>query len=212
MKFLKIMFYPIIFSFFIIGSYPSLERQDSREISSIESQIIKNNEFVQNGIRLEYETLNSIEDEINKLEKNINKELGINVEISNNTITYKDSLKTIKIIVWKEEKVNKVQISYLNEMENKLILELEKEVSKIKSKESENHKYFLFTKVKIIEKKTYEIVENNINEESIQRINIHNGSTLKGFSKNGTRINVGYIKYNTGEYLIVGSPIIFETY
>lgn len=212
MKFFKVIFYPIIFSFLIIESYPSLERKDSREISNIESQITKNNEFVQNGIRLEYETLNSIEDEINKLEKNINKELEINVEISNNTINYKDSLKTIKIIVWKEENINKVQINYLNEMENKFILELEKEVSKIKSKESENHKYFLFTKVKIIENKTYEIIENNINKESIQKLNIHNGSTLKGFSKNGTRINVGYVKYNTGEYLIVGSPIIFETY
>lgn len=212
MKLLKIILYPIIFSFLIIGSVPSLERKDSRVISSIESEIIKNNDFIQNGIRLEYETLNSIEDEINKLKKNINKELEINVEVSNNTITYKDSLKEIKIIIWKEENINKVQINYLNQKEDKFILSLEEEVNEIKSKESENHKYFLFTKVKILEKKTYETIQNNIDKESIQKVNIHNGSTLKGFSKNGTRINVGYIKYDTGEYLIVGSPIIFETY
>lgn len=212
MKFFKVIFYPIILSFLIIGSYPSLDKKDSREISNIESQITKNNEFVQNGIRLEYETLNSIEDEINKLIEKINKELEINVEVSNNTITYKDSLKEIKIIVWKEEKINKVQINYLNQNKNKFILDLEKEVNKIKSKESKNHKYFLFTKVKIIEKKVYESIQNNIKKESIQKIDIHNGSTLKGISKNGTRINVGYIKYDTGEYLIVGSPIIFETY
>lgn len=212
MKLFKMIFYPMIFSFLIIGSIPSLERKDSREINNIESKITENNDFVQNGIRLEYETLNSIEEEISKLEKNINKELEINVEISKNTITYNDSLKQIKIIVWKEENINKVQISYLNQLENISLLELEKEVSKIKSKESENYKYFLFTKVKILERGTYETIQNSINKESIQRINIHNGSTLKGVTKNGTRINVGYIKYNTGEYLIVGSPIIFETY
>ena len=212
MKFLKIMFYPIVISFLIIGSYTSLDRKDSRELSNIESQITKNNEFVQNGIRLEYETLNSIEDEINKLMEKINEELEINVEVSNNTITYKDSLKEIKIIVWKEADINKVQINYLNQIKDKFILDLEKEVNKIKSKESKNHKYFLFTKVKIIEMKIYESIKNNINKESIQKIDIHNGSTLKAISKNGTRINVGYIKYDTGEYLIVGSPIIFETY
>lgn len=212
MKFFKITLYPIILSFLIIGSVPTLERKDSRGINNIESEIIENNDFIQNGIRLEYETLNSIEEEINELKENINKELEINVEVSNNTITYEDSLKEIKIIVWNEEDINKVQINYLNQIENKFILDLEKEVNEIKSKESENYKYFLFTKVKILEEKTYEIVQNNINKESTQKIDIHNGSTLKGFSKNGTRINVASIKYNTGEYLIVGSPIIFETY
>jgi hypothetical protein len=212
MKFLKITLYPIIFSFLIIGSVPTLERKDSRDINNIELEITKNNDFIQNGIRLEYETLNSVEDEINKIEKNINEELEINVEVSNNIITYKDSLKEIKVIVWKDEKINKVQISYLNQLKNKNILNLEKEVNKIKSKKGQNYKYFLYTKVKILDEKAYEVVENNINKESIQRMDIHNGSTFKGISKNGTRINVGYIKYDTGEYLIVGSPIIFETY
>ena len=212
MKFFKITLYPIIFSFLIIGSVPNLERKDSRDINNIESEIKKNNDFIQNGIRLEYETLNSIEDEISKIEKNINEKLEINVGISNNTITYKDSLKEIKIIVWKAENVNKVQISYLNQLENKNILNLEKEVNKIKSKKGQNHKYFSYTKVKILDEKPYEVIENNIDKESIQRIDIHNGSTFNGISKNGTRINVGYIKYDTGEYLIVGTPIIFETY
>jgi len=212
MKFLKITLYPIIFSFLIIGSVPTLERKDSRDINNIELEITKNNDFIQNGIRLEYETLNSVEDEINKIEKSINEELEINVEVSNNTITYKDPLKEIKVIVWKAEKINKVQISYLNQLKNKNILNLENEVNKIKSKKGQNYKYFLYTKVKILDEKAYEVVENNINKESIQRIDIHNGSAFKGISKNGTRINVGYIKYDTGEYLIVGSPIIFETY
>ncbi|WP_300385566.1 hypothetical protein [Clostridium sp.] len=212
MKFFKITFYPIILSFLIIGSVPNFERKDSIEINKIESEITESNDFIQNGIRLEYETLNSVEDERSKIEKNINNELGINVEVSHNTITYKDSLKEIKIIIWEEEKINKVQISYLNQSKNKSILNLEKEVNKIKSKESKNYKYFLFTKVKIIDEESYEIIKNNINKESIQKVDIYNGSTLKGITKSGTRINVGYISYDTGEYLIVGSPIIFETY
>ena len=43
-------------------------------------------------------------------------------------------------------------------------------------------------------------------------INIENGKVGRAFLKDNTRVNLGYVKYNTGEYIIIGTPVIFVTY
>jgi len=92
---------------------------------------------------------------------------------------------------------------------------LRNELKQIQNIAAENIKYFNFIKVKIIEEQKQHIletIENNVKKDTLEVIDIHNGSVAKGELKDGNRINIGYIKYDTGEYLIIGTPVIFVTY
>jgi hypothetical protein len=54
-----------------------------------------------------------------------------------------------------------------------------------------------------------------VNENYIRKINIlkiNNGYTGTGYLSNGEKINFALVKYNTGSYIIIGTPIIFTTY
>ena len=43
-------------------------------------------------------------------------------------------------------------------------------------------------------------------------IQVHNGYVGKSTLKSGERISYAIMKYNTGLYVIIGTPIIFTTY
>ena len=43
-------------------------------------------------------------------------------------------------------------------------------------------------------------------------LEISNGSIAKATLMDGTNINIGQISYDTGSYLIIGTPVIFITY
>ena len=53
---------------------------------------------------------------------------------------------------------------------------------------------------------------NQINEDTIEEAYISNGKVIKANLVDGSRVNIGQISYNTGDYLIVGTPVIFITY
>ena len=48
--------------------------------------------------------------------------------------------------------------------------------------------------------------------KTLEVLNIHNGSVGKAELYDGNKINMGFTKYDTGEYLIIGTPVIFVTY
>ena len=73
-------------------------------------------------------------------------------------------------------------------------------------------KYFDFIKLKIIEEEkdeTKEIIKIIVDKEFLE---VENGIIGKGILKDNTKINIGYMQYDTGEYLIIGTPVIFITY
>ena len=45
-----------------------------------------------------------------------------------------------------------------------------------------------------------------------ESLNINNGYISEAISENDQDINIGRIKYDTGSYLIIGTPVIFVTY
>ena len=57
---------------------------------------------------------------------------------------------------------------------------------------------------------TYFDLKNSIGE--FEKLDISNGSVAKATMIDSTNINIGQITYDTGSYLIIGTPIIFVTY
>ena len=47
---------------------------------------------------------------------------------------------------------------------------------------------------------------------SLEVLNISNGMIAKGILKEGSKVNFADVTYDTGEYLILGTPVIFITY
>ena len=58
----------------------------------------------------------------------------------------------------------------------------------------------------------FEDIENKLKINISESLDISNGSIAKATMMDGTDINIGQITYDTGSYLIIGTPIIFVTY
>lgn len=205
----------IVLSLIIIGAVPTKSELPSDNFDFIENQIKESSEFIQNGIKVEYSVSQSISKEISRIEKYFNLNFRKNVQTDGNSIIYDDSTKQIKALVWSDNENTKVQIIYINNDKNANTFHLKKELNQIQNIAAKNIKYFNFIKVKIIEERKQnllEILKNNIDKDTLEIINIHNGSVGKANLYNGNKVNIGFVKYDTGEYLVIGTPVIFITY
>ena len=55
-------------------------------------------------------------------------------------------------------------------------------------------------------------LEKNLNIKVNEYLDINNGCVAEATFEDNQHINIGQIKYDTGSYLIIGTPIIFVTY
>lgn len=80
---------------------------------------------------------------------------------------------------------------------------------------AKNIKYFNFVKVKIIEEqkqKVLDLLKSNIDEKTLEELNILNGKVAKGILIDGSKINFSFMTYDKENYLVLGTPVIFITY
>lgn len=205
----------ISLSLLIIGAVPITSELFSDNFNFMETELVKKGDFIQNGIKVEYSISQPINKEFSVLEEKFKKNYGENVQSNENSIFYKDSIKEVKAVLWSDDKNTKVQITYINNNKNANTFQLKKELKQIENIAAKNIKYFNFIKVKIIEdqkQNLLDILKNNIDIETLEILNIHNGSVGKAELYDANKINIGLIKYDTGEYLIIGTPVIFVTY
>lgn len=87
-------------------------------------------------------------------------------------------------------------------------------MQEIRSNNFIDERYFSFIKgkLKVEDKNIFEDIENKLKIKVSKNLNISNGSIAKATMMDGTNINIGQITYDTGSYLIIGTPIIFVTY
>lgn len=211
---MKLMFV-ISLSLLIIGAVPIKSELFSDNFDFMETEFIEISDFIQNGIKVEYSISQPINKEFSLLKENFKKSFGENVQSNENIIVYKDSIKEIKAILWSNNENTKVQISYINNDKNANTFQLKQELKQIQNIAAKNIKYFNFIKVKIIEDQKQNLLDtlkNNIDMKTLEVLNIHNGSVGKAELYDGNKINMGFTKYDTGEYLIIGTPVIFVTY
>ncbi len=213
-KYLRIL--PIlIFVLLVVGTVPVKSELISDDFYFLEDRIINYGTFIENGVRLEYSTKNAVEDEILKLKNNFEKQFKVKVNIDNNIISINQAYREIKAIVWRNKGDTKVQVTYVNNDNKSTTNQLKKELEQIQYFATKNIKYFNFVKVKIIEERKQNILDllkSNVDEKTLEELNILNGKVAKGKLMDGSKINFSFMTYDEENYLVIGTPVIFITY
>ena len=215
---MKIKFYIIslvIFSLLLVGATQSDSFNSPSFFDLNEQAIIENGGFIENGVRVNYSSKENIEIEYERLLREISKKNIKDFQFSNNKIMYKGPDKSINIVLWEEENNIKVEITYINNDSSKTSLSLKKELEEIQNNNSTEERYYAFVKGKIEEysyDKINKVLMNSIKEDTLKVIDIYNGYTATATFKDNQRINIGYMKYDSGRQIIIGTPVIFTTY
>ena len=205
----------LIFVLLTIGTVQVKSEAISDKFYFLEDNINNYGTFIENGVRLEYSTHNSIENEILRLKNSFEKQLKGEVNVDKNAIIIEENNKEIRVIVWSNKEDTKVQISYVNNDSKITTNQIKKELEQIEDFATRNIKYFNFVKVKIIEERKQNILEvlrSNVKKETLEELNIYNGKVSKSILIDGSKINFAFMEYDNQEYLVIGTPVIFITY
>ena len=124
---MKLMFV-LSLSLLIIGAVPIRSESNSDNFDFMETEFIKNSDFIQNGIKVEYSIGQPVNKEFSLLKENFKKSFGQDIEANENIIVYKDLIKEIKVVVWSNDEDTKVQITYINNDKNANTFQLKQEL------------------------------------------------------------------------------------
>lgn len=195
--------------FLSIGAIPN---SNKNEFNLLEEKIKKVNEFVENGVRVHYELLNDI-NEYENIKNAFLLEFEENVIEEKNRISYEDNDTKVIASFFNNEDELFVQIDYISKNKDYITNDIQGKLEQIINNKSKKVKYFSYIKLRIIEEnKIYNDAIINENLKDKEMINIENGKVGKALLEDGTRVNIGYVRYNTGDYIIIGTPVIFITY
>ncbi|WP_195955479.1 hypothetical protein [Clostridium saudiense] len=204
----------LIFSLLIIGGkeYKCESKEDS--FSKIEGYVINNYDFVQNGIKLEYTVDEKLCKEYLRIKQFFEENNFLVLSTENNNITAENENIDYSINICEYNDLIKVQVILINNDVSKSEEELKKLSQKIRNDNFINERYFSFIKGKLNtqDKNLIDDLEKNLNIKVNEYLDINNGCVAEATFEDNQHINIGQIKYDTGSYLIIGTPIIFVTY
>lgn len=204
----------LIFSLLIIGGkeYKCESKEDS--FSKIEGYVINNYDFVQNGIKLEYTFDEKLCKEYLRIKQFFEENNFLVLSTENNNITAESENIDYSINICEYNDLIKVQVILINNDVSKSEEELKKLSQKIRNDNFINERYFSFIKGKLNtqDKNLIDDLEKNLNIKVNEYLDINNGCVAEATFEDNQHINIGQIKYDTGSYLIIGTPIIFVTY
>ena len=204
----------LIFSLLIIGGkeYKCESKEDS--FSKIEGYVINNYDFVQNGIKLEYTVDEKLCKEYLRIKQFFEENNFLVLSTENNNITAESENIDYSINICEYNDLIKVQVILINNDVSKSEEELKKLSQKIRNDNFINERYFSFIKGKLNtqDKNLIDDLEKNLSIKINEYLDINNGCVAEATFEDNQHINIGQIKYDTGSYLIIGTPIIFVTY
>jgi len=206
----------IVLSFLNIGAISNKVNNAKNSFSVLETNITNISEFQENGAKLQYKTRDNIGKESARIKEYLTNNInGSYREINKNQFEIFNNNFYTNIKMWCEDKYTYVEITLINKSAKYTTVDLKTILEKSENKKSENKQYFFYYEGK--EKgldNNYSIdklaKENNIQKTNL--LNINNGYTGTGYLNNGDKVNFALTKYNTGSYIIIGTPIIFATY
>lgn len=202
----------ILFSLLIINGVEYECSESEKYYRYMEDILIENYDFVQNGVKVEYITNTSINEEKDRIIDTLKKDSKSNIDIVSNNIVCFDDALTYNISLIDGDRT-KVEIIIINNLEVFKSTDLRQAVEEIKSNKCIDERIYYFSKVKVNEEKNIlPFILDGINEDTIEEAEISNGKVLRAEFIDGSKINLGQINYDTGEYIIIGTPIIFVTY
>ncbi|MBS4957260.1 MAG: hypothetical protein E6176_02260 [Clostridium celatum] len=211
----KIFFvFLLIFSLLIING-KEYECEAKKDLfNEVERYVLSEYEFIQNGMKLEYTIKADISDELDRIDKIFQSKNDLVVTKSENSISAKSENINYSVNIYNYSKLTKVEVIVINTDKTLSESYLRLLVEEIRNSNFINERYFSFIKGKIKTegKNIFEDVENKLKIIINENIDISNGSIAKATMIDGTNLNIGQITYDTGSYLIIGTPIIFVTY
>lgn len=218
-KFVFLLVIIIVISLIICQSTLFKSNINISENEAIMKKVIHEKyKILQSGVKFQYSVKNNLVKEKNRIADIL--ELSKNEFIVNENGFYFN------------KKINKddylIKGSYINNNESFIEIELiknnendienlKKKFEKVQNNLTSNEQYFSFIKGKLkLDNEDEKIRINNILEkkgvQNQEEINLHNGTTAIIEFKDKTKINYSLCNYNTGQYLIIGTPNIFITY
>lgn len=203
----------VLLSFFNMGAI-SKNNIKSYSFDNLESAYINKSDFVENGVKIEYKTKNSIGYEKDRVINYIsNNYLATSEDTKdNNIIFYNDDLQ-IELEFWKDDLYTYTAVIVVNRNPNKKTEELTKTLKGLVSDDFNEFQCYKYYKGKIPRNNENEYTDDMHNRIcKSNMISLNNGYTGSGYCINGEKINFAISNYNTGAYVIVGTPIIFTTY
>ena len=207
----------------VIGSITMGEKvsvlEDMGEWSKIQYKnntgyILNEYEFIENGIKLEYIVKADINYEFKRINEIFKSKNDLIVTTSELCISAKGKNINYNVNIYNYNGLTKVEVIAINKDKTLSQKNLELLVQEIRNSNFIDERYFSFIKGKIEteEKNIFEDVENKLKIKINEKLDISNGSVAKATMIDSTNINIGQITYDTGSYLIIGTPIIFVTY
>lgn len=203
-----------IFSLLIING-KEYECEAKKDLfNEVEQYVLNEYEFIQNGMKLEYTTKVDIDDEFDRIDKIFQSKNDLIVTRSENYISAKSENINYSVNIYNYGRLTKVEVIVINTDKTLSESYLRVLVEEIRSSNFINERYFSFIKgkIKTEDKNVFEDVENKLKIKINENLDISNGSIAKATMIDGTNLNIGQITYDTGSYLIIGTPVIFVTY
>ncbi len=178
-----------------------------------EESIIEYNFFCENGVKCNYTTCEKAEKEINRIKSLIIKYKNLDyIKTSKNYLEAKGDNKEIYIYTYNNKIGCKVEIKIVNYEKRNNVNKLINNLIKLQNSAAKNIRYFSYIKGKVSNiEETLKEIKNNKDLKDIKTVNINNGYTGTAKYKN-EKINFAINNYDTGSYIIIGTPIIFTTY
>lgn len=204
----------LIFSLLIInGKDYSCEVKEDL-FNKIETYILDEYEFVESGMKLEYTVKSQIDDEYSRIEQILNNKDNVLICKDGKGISAKDEKINYSINIYKYRDFTKVEIIVINKDYKISNLDLKVLLQEIRSDNFIDERYFSFIKGKINTNDKYVLddIEKELKLQINNRLEVNNGYIAKVTMEDKNDINIGQINYDTGSYLIIGTPIIFVTY
>lgn len=177
----------------------------------IEEDLRVESNFIENGVKLQYTTNNTLRVENEKIKKIFNEYKCIENDKNNidNLNFYKEKQK-VSAYLWYEGTKLYVEIVMNNKDEELSTNDQHYFLSKLEDGNITSKQFYYYYKGKI-EKS---ILNKMIEKEKMKKVNvlkINNGYTGVAVL-NKEKINFAEVHYNTGSNIIIASPIIFTTY
>ncbi|MEN8078833.1 hypothetical protein ABFP60_17840 [Clostridioides difficile] len=211
----KIFFvFLLIFSLLIISGkgYRCEAKEDS--FNKLEGYILDKYEFVESGMKLEYTVKSSIKDEYERIDNIFNNKSNLVISNSEKCISAKSENINYSVNMYKYGDVTKIEVILINKNSSISNINLKLLLQEIRNDNFVDERYFSFIKGKINtkEKNIFDDIEKELQVEINEILDVNNGYIAKATMKDKSDINIGQIDYDTGSYLIIGTPIIFVTY
>lgn len=203
-----------IFSLLIINGGYCLAKQDIESFSVIESRMSEEFDIVENGVKFQYFTNLSEKQENERIENCIVNKYGVDVVKKGNNIKVENENVKLDISIYSIDDKTKVEIILIN-MDSSIKTETLVDIAKeIRSNEYTGTRIFQFVKYRTeysAESIPKSIIENS-KQDTIRSLEINNGKVSNIVMNDDKSINVAQVNYNSGSYLIIGTPTIFITY